>query len=135
MIFVSAQGKSTKIKNSHKYLVDWDKPCRSKFQLSVKKILQSYWSSDIVFEELPVVGTRLTIDLYNATRKIALEADGNQHYKLNPHFHGGDKNKFMDQLKRDKKKELFCEFNGIELIRVLESDTLDKQLLKKLKLI
>ena len=60
MIFLSTQGREKKIKNSTKYLINWKKPCKSKFQKNIKDLLYKHWCADIVFEELPVVGTRLT---------------------------------------------------------------------------
>jgi very-short-patch-repair endonuclease len=135
MIFLSTAGRSTKLKNSAKYLINWDKKCRSKIQKRVKDLLNEHWFADIVFEEMPVIGTRLTIDFYNANKKIALEVDGNQHYKFNKFFHGNSRLKFLAQLQRDDKKEYFCEINNIKLVRILESDKLDEELLKKLELI
>jgi very-short-patch-repair endonuclease len=135
MIFLSTAGRSTKLKNSTKYLIKWDKKCRSKIQKRVKDLLNQYWFADIVFEEMPVIGTRLTIDFYNANKKIALEVDGNQHYKFNKFFHGNSRQNFLSQLQRDDKKEYFCEINNIKLVRILESDKLDEDLLKKLELI
>lgn len=135
MIFLSTSGRKTKLKNPFKYLINWKGKCRSKFQERVKALLHPYWFADIVFEEMPVIGTRLTLDFYNGNRKIALEADGSQHYKFNKHFHGNNRSKFLGQLQRDEKKELFCEINNIKLVRIIESDILDKELLKKLELI
>jgi len=135
MIFLSTAGRSTKLKNSAKYLINWDKKCRSKIQKRVKDLLNEHWFADIVFEEMPVIGTRLTIDFYNANKKIALEVDGNQHYKFNKFFHGNSRLNFLAQLQRDDKKEYFCEINNIKLVRILESDKLDEELLKKLELI
>lgn len=135
MIFLSTAGRSTKLKNSTKYLIKWDKKCRSKIQKRVKDLLNQYWFADIVFEEMPVIGTRLTIDFYNANKKIAVEVDGNQHYKFNKFFHGNSRQNFLSQLQRDDKKEYFCEINNIKLVRILETDKLDEDLLKKLELI
>ena len=135
MIFLSTAGRSTKLKNSTKYLIKWDQKCRSKIQKRVKDLLNQYWFADIVFEEMPVIGTRLTIDFYNANKKIALEVDGNQHYKFNKFFHGNSRQNFLSQLQRDDKKEYFCEINNIKLVRILESDKIDEELLKKLELI
>jgi hypothetical protein len=38
-------------------------------------------------------------------------------------------------LQRDEKKEYFCEINNIKLVRILENDTLDEELLKTLDII
>ena len=125
MIFLSTSGKEVKLKNSTKYLIKWNGKCRSKIQERVKALIQPYWAADIVFEELRVIGTRLTIDFYNANKKIALEVDGNQHYKFNKFFHSNSRQKFLSQLQRDEDKEYFCEINNIKLVRILESDNLD----------
>jgi very-short-patch-repair endonuclease len=135
MIFLSTSGKEVKLKNSTKYLIKWNGKCRSKIQERVKALIQPYWAADIVFEELRVIGTRLTIDFYNANKKIALEVDGNQHYKFNKFFHSNSRQKFLSQLQRDEDKEYFCEINNIKLVRILESDKLSEDLLRKLELI
>ena len=88
-----------------------------------------------MFEELPVVGTRLTSDFYNANKKIALEVDGNQHYTFNRFFHSNSRQNFLAQLQRDEKKEYFCEINNIQLVRVLESDSISEKLLRDLDII
>ena len=136
MTFISPKtGKPVKLKVPTRYLIKWNGKCRSKIQERVKAILYPHWFADIVLEEMPVVGTRLTLDFFNSNRQIALEVDGNQHYQYNKFFHGGNRMKFLGQLQRDDMKEVFCERNNITLIRILESDTLNQKLLKELKLI
>jgi hypothetical protein len=135
MIFLTKAGKEQKIKNSTRYLIDWNKKCRSKIQKRVKDLLHGYWDADVVFEELPVAGTRMTLDFYNANKKIALEVDGNQHYKFNKFFHSNSRQNFLSQLQRDEHKEYFCEINQIRLVRIVESDTLNEELLEELNLI
>jgi hypothetical protein len=135
MIFIDLYGRKKKFKNITKHLVDWDKDCRSKIQKRVKDLLYPYWGADIVFEELPLIGSRMTLDFFNANKRIALEVDGDQHYKYNSFFHGGERRKFLEQLQRDDKKEDFCQINNIKLVRILQSDKLDKDLLVKLNLI
>jgi very-short-patch-repair endonuclease len=135
MIFLTTTGREQKLKNSSRYLIDWDKKCRSKIQKKVKDLLYRHWISDIVFEELPVLGTRMTIDFYNANKKLAIEVDGNQHYKYNKFFHSNSRQNFLSQLQRDEKKEYFCEINQIKLVRILEKDTLDQDLLERLEVI
>lgn len=135
MIFINLSGRKVKFKNITRYLIKWDTDCRSKIQKRVKDILYPYWAADVVFEELPLIGSRMTFDFFNANKRIALEVDGDQHYKYNPFFHGGERRKFLEQLQRDDKKEEFCSYNNIKLVRILQSDKLDKELLMKLNLI
>ena len=43
MKFVDQYGKQRNLKNAKKYLIDWHKPSRSKFQTKVKKFLFEYY--------------------------------------------------------------------------------------------
>ena len=136
MIFLSANStKRVKLKTPFKYLIKWNGSCRSKIQKRVKDLLYPYWFADVVFEEFPVVGSRLTLDFYNANRHIAVEVDGGQHYKYNKFFHNNSRQNFLNQLQRDDLKESFCRRNNIKLIRILESDKIDIDLLKSLEII
>lgn len=89
--------------------------------------MRQYWKSDVVFEEFPIIGTRLTLDLYNANKKIAIEVQGRQHTGFVKFFHGHRMN-FLHQLKRDQTKEKFCEINGIKLLTVYEKDEVSESL-------
>lgn len=124
MQFTTLTNKKRKCRNLQKYLIDWSSDSRSKFQSEVKKFLKRYWLHNIVFEEFPIVGTRLSLDFYNANKKIAVEVQGRQHVKYVEFFHQNRSN-FLSQLKRDQNKERFCEINEIKLITIYEKDTID----------
>lgn len=115
------------LKNAKKYLIKWRGKSRSKFQSSVKEFLHPYWKDDIVFEEFKIVGTRMTFDLYNANKKIAIEVQGAQHTKYVKFFHGS-RLKYLQQLKRDDKKFRFCEINDIKLVEIYPNDLVDVDL-------
>ena len=124
MHFLTLTNKKRNCRNPKKYLINWSSKSRSKFQENVKKFLFKYWCQDIVFEEFPIVGTRLTLDFYNANKKIAIEAQGRQHVQFIQFFHQ-DRLNFLHQLKRDQNKEKFCELNGIKLVTIFEKDEID----------
>ncbi len=115
------------LKNAKKYLIKWRGKSRSKFQSSVKEFLYPYWKDDIVFEEFKIVGTRMTFDLYNANKKIAIEVQGIQHTKYVKFFHGS-RLRYLQQLKRDDKKLRFCEINDIKLVEIYPNDLVDVDL-------
>jgi hypothetical protein len=127
MKFLDPLGKQRNLKNAKKYLIDWDAKSRSKFQNNVKKFLKDYWINDIVFEEFRIVGTRLSIDFYNANRRIAIEVQGDQHIKYVKHFHK-NRLKYLDQLKRDQKKLDFCELNDIKMVEIYSNDIVNASL-------
>ena len=122
MIFIDAKGKPKKLNNSYKYFIDWDGKSRSLIQEKVKRAIKEIWYGMPVYEEFPVIGTRLTLDFYNRHLSVAIEVQGNQHIKHIPFFHGDSKLTFVDQLKRDRQKRDFCEKNTIQLIQIFEKD-------------
>lgn len=121
MTFIDLRGKKKSIKKSSKYLADWDRKTRSKFQDAVKQFLRPYWHNHFVFEELPIVGSRMTLDFYNASYRVALEVQGRQHQSFVQHFQKTRSN-FVSQIKRDLDKHKFCEANNILLVEIYEKD-------------
>ena len=128
MRFKTLMGATRTVKKAKKYLIDWDGKSRSKIQYSAKQFLKKYWSNHIVFEEFPVAGTRLSLDFYNANKKIAIEVQGRQHTKYVPFFHGKNKINYINQLRRDQDKLKFCELNDIQLIEIYDGDEVNEKL-------
>jgi hypothetical protein len=128
MKFKTLHGGLKRVAKIRNYLVDWDTPSKSKLQFNVKQHLKDYWKYHVVFEEFPVAGTKLSLDFYNATKKIAIEVQGAQHRKYVPHFHGKNKINYMDQLRRDKQKVDFCAINNLKLIEIYDTDKLNPSL-------
>ena len=130
MKFKTLHGGLKRVPKVRNYLVDWDTPSKSKLQFNVKQHLKDYWEYHVVFEEFPVAGTKLSLDFYNATKKIAIEVQGAQHRKYVPNFHGKNKINYMDQLRRDKQKADFCKINDLKLIEIYDTDELNPSLFK-----
>jgi hypothetical protein len=130
MRFKTLTGATRTVKKAKNYLIDWDGKSRSKIQYNAKQFLKKYWSNHIVFEEFPVAGTKLSLDFYNANKKIAVEVQGKQHTKYVPFFHGKNKINYINQLKRDQDKLKFCELNDIQLVEIYDGDELSEKLFK-----
>ena len=128
MRFKTLTGAERTVKKARSYLIDWDGQSRSKMQFQAKQFLKKHWINHIVFEEFPVAGTKLSLDFYNANKKIAVEVQGKQHTKYVPFFHGSNKINYLNQLKRDRDKLKFCEINNIQLVEIYEGDKLNKSL-------
>tara|TARA_B100000287_G_scaffold274048_1_gene258075 strand:+ start:1132 stop:1548 length:417 start_codon:yes stop_codon:yes gene_type:complete len=105
-----------------KYVINWDEKSRSKLQKRVKDFLKTYWKGHIVYEEFPVYGTRMKVDILNATIKVAVEVNGPQHNKFNKFFHNNSRAKYLNSIKRDWEKSQWLEKNGFTLIELEESD-------------
>ena len=85
-------------KNVRNYEIDWYGKCRSKLQFKFKQFFYPYWKNHIVYEEFPVYGSMLKVDLLNATKKIAVEIQGNQHESFNKFFHDNSRLKYLQSI-------------------------------------
>lgn len=90
---------------------------RGKFQSFVGDILGEAFPGDIVLEEFPCLGERLYLDFFLPRRKIAIEVQGEQHYRFNAFFHNSRAD-FLAQKKRDCRKQEWCDINEIKLIKI-----------------
>lgn len=97
-------------------------PNDSKLELQSKFILEEVFQRPFYkirpdFLKNDVTGFNLEIDLYNDDLKLAVEVQGDQHYKFTPYFHR-NKEHFLNQRYRDEMKKVKCKAEGITLIEV-----------------
>ena len=109
-------------KNVEKFRIQWDEKSRSNIQFQVKQFLKPFWFGHVVYEEFPVYGSRLKVDIINFTRRIAIEVHGNQHFKFNKFFHNDRRSNWLNSLKRDDDKLVWLEKNGIFVVEILEDE-------------
>ena len=109
-------------KNVRKNLINWQGKSRSKLQFKFKQFFFPYWKNHIVYEEFPVYGSMLKVDLLNATKKIAVEIQGDQHESFNKFFHDNSRLKYLQSIKRDVKKEKWLEMNEFKFLELYEDD-------------
>jgi very-short-patch-repair endonuclease len=67
------------------------------------------------------VGERLEVDFIVRELNLALECDGKQHDEFSAFFHG-TKDGFRDSKKRDNRKQVLCEEQGLKLVRLSEKE-------------
>lgn len=77
------------------------------------------------FMKNSVSGQNLELDCYCDELKIAVEYNGEQHYKYIPYFHR-NKDAYYNMKYRDEMKKKLCEENGVKLIVVPYTVTNDK---------
>jgi hypothetical protein len=106
----------------NKYKIDWDAECRSKFQFEVKQFFRTYWYGQICYEEFPVYGSRMKVDLINMTKRIAVEVQGAQHDQFNKFFHGNSRSKYLRSITRDYQKRQWLEKNDFTVLEILPED-------------
>lgn len=69
----------------------------------------------------PYPPKRMELDLYCDVLKLAVEYDGEQHFKYTPYFHGPPPQglkRFWGQQQRDQRKNQLCADYGVDLIRI-----------------
>lgn len=108
-------------KNYNKYRIDWNKQEKSQFQTDVKLFLKPYLYNHIVYSEMPCLHTRLRIDIYDATSRMAYEISGRQHQNY-VEFFAKSRSGYLNQIKCDMLKLRFCEINNIKMIEIFPED-------------
>ena len=116
-------------RNVNRFLIKWGKKSRSNPQFKVKQFLKKYWITHVVFEEFPVYGTKMHVDILNATTKIAIEVNGAQHDNFVPFFHQNSRLNYLKGIKRDYLKHSWLEDNDFKVVQILDSEV--KNLSKK----
>jgi hypothetical protein len=123
MKWLTPTGRPKDIKGIHEYRVDWDGEQGSEYSATILDLLYPYWKYDVVYAELPVVGTnRLRYDYVNVSKRIICECDGKQHDQFSKHFHGDCREKYKKQIKNDLLKDSAASRNGYTMVRVKPSD-------------
>lgn len=94
---------------------DDDRP-RSSYHLAARGLLRRLYPSDRLLEEVPLpgCGSDLRADFYLALRRLMVEVQGEQHYRLVGRFHG-DTLGYLASRRRDLDKKRWCVINGIVL--------------------
>lgn len=96
--------------------------CWRKFSIGLQKILTILDNNNIYYEIekkfdtcLSEKGNPLPFDIYLPDYNTLIEYDGEQHYKI---AFGQDEKKLIQQQKNDKIKDIWCQQNNIQLIRI-----------------
>ena len=93
---------------------------RSKLHLTARGIVHEIFTSAPILEEVPIHPRPFKtqyFDFYLPNIKLAIEVNGEQHYKFNTFFHASAQD-FLNQKKNDADKREWCEINGISLIEL-----------------
>lgn len=104
------------------YRIDWDGKSLSQAQFRTKQFLKKYWAGHIVYEEFPVFGTRLKVDILNMTLRLAIEVHGPQHEQFH-YFHNNSRFSFLKGMKNDGQKEKWLELNKFRLWIIYDHET------------
>lgn len=95
-----------------------DRAIRSQYHLDARKLLLELYPTLVICEEVPITlrrNQKAFLDFYLPLRKMAVEVQGEQHFKYVPHFHHTLAS-YAKARRRDEEKREWCEINNITLI-------------------
>lgn len=128
-----------KIRDLNGDIVDWKpkgeivtaqdtRSSRSKLHLAARQILYDLFPTSHIIEEvsLPIRrGVTQYFDFYVNNIKLAVEVNGQQHYKFSTLFHATAAD-FIAQKRRDQDKRDWCEQNRITLIELPYNEKIEE---------
>lgn len=122
--------------------LDYPLSSKSKLEKRVKRVLDVWIETQDYVDNLrnklnieynvllkhPITNNPLELDRYYFNERIAIEIQGEQHYKETPHFKG----KLEELLEVDQSKKMQLEKQGIMLIEITYKDT-NEEIISKVK--
>lgn len=95
--------------------------------IRARDLLRSLFPFYSINEEVLLVGTptRLYIDMYIHSLRLAIEVNGVQHYNANSFFYA-NAGEFRRAKQRDAMKKEWCSLNNIDLVELKDGDSLEK---------
>lgn len=92
----------------------------SNFQKEFQSLIENKFKGFSIIKEFTIPGTKLRIDFYLPSLKMAFEVQGEQHFKFIKYFHG-TANKFLKQQENDELKRQWCKLNNITFYHVYKN--------------
>lgn len=121
MRFTKLNGQKLYNVNISKYKIDWERKVSAP-QFKIKSLVKKLWEYDLVLEEFVIPGSRLRLDLFNTNKKIVLEVSPDCYHSNYNSFLHGNRQKFLDKIKKDFIKREWCEKNKLSLIELTDKD-------------
>lgn len=97
---------------------------KSKYHILAREVIKRIYPSLKLAEEVHIPGlkTPMYLDFFMPLMKIAVEVQGEQHYKFNSFFHV-NKMEFFQAKSRDRMKKSWCELNDISIVELPYNET------------
>ena len=106
----------------------------SELHISTLKALKELFPSGRILQEYKVKNTLngrwLFLDFYLPSFGIAIEVQGEQHFKYVDYFHDGLSN-FQRQKSNDEEKKIWCYKNNVTLLQVFWNEKITPELIRE----
>jgi hypothetical protein len=91
----------------------------SNFEETIEGLLNAAFPRCTIFPQHPIKfeGDQLFIDFFIPSMNLAIECQGEQHYKLITHFHGNEEG-FKAYTSRDEAKRRWAKKNKVILVEI-----------------
>lgn len=124
MKLTGLDGKSHNVNiSANKYPLRNEAACKSAIQYRCGQMIHQAYPSEVILEEFPLPGGKLTLDFFLPRLRVAFEIHGVQHDKFVGHFHKNVQG-FHKSRMRDNNKSHWCAINNIRLFEVRSEDEL-----------
>jgi hypothetical protein len=96
----------------------------SKFEENIGRLLGEAFPRATIFSQhsIKYEGEQLFVDFFIPSMNIAIECQGEQHYKFVPHFHKDDEG-YKSHIKRDVAKRGWARKNKVTLVEIPFNDS------------
>lgn len=124
---IDLDGKITDWKITGNVFNHGENVSKSSLHMLCRELLKEVYPTVPILEEVPINplrGKTLYLDFYIKLLNLAIEVNGEQHYKFTPHFHKTPAS-FVLYKQNEQMKKDWCTKNGIKLIELPYNETKD----------
>lgn len=100
----------------------------SQYHTLAREFLHKIFPTVMILEEVSIQVSKkekLYLDFYIPALRVAVEVQGEQHFKFTPFFHGTPY-EFIQSKRRDSRKKEWCELNEIQIVPLNFNETIEE---------
>jgi len=92
-----------------------DDQVKSGLHTKALHLLKNAFPTQLILEEIRIPGSKMRLDIYLPTERLAIEVQGRQHYEMT-NFFFSDRLSFLRARERDNQKARWCFQHKIQIL-------------------